>query len=748
IFCANLASADELIKKQLTRYVGQTEFLNPFELYSQKHYMMGISGNASTDTNDSTGRNREIQESDVFKVGKENKKLLYLLNNYRGLEIISFEDGINKAKILGRTEATGNWSQNIYYHSNSERIITLENNNVRYNKNNVNEQSSKLIITSVFNPKLPKVIQEINMKGSIVDSRMVGDILYVVTRYNLILKLDQNENENQSKTQTINQGKIYSYSLKENNGKYSGKYSNEVKLIQEYTLETPLAYGELMNIVEVKDKNENKYHYYLLAVLQKDNNWQNPSQSMMVVDITSNEGKIRPLLMADLKGTINERSQALIKDDYLIAVSNYRTTDTATIDNTSRLRIAVQAFKINDDLNNNNNNSDVSNANIVRKNTADQELTVGSSDDLNASIQDVRFEKNLLYVFWVPQNYIDPLDVFDLSNIKEKITYKGRLNFDGWIQRSFPISYKGTDYIVGLGYITPSEDNEQNRRYPQIVLFKILSKENGLVEKEIVSSLTFSKNDNIWVDFNSADKMIELKFDSESGLGTILFQAFKLNDESYNVNGGKLIAFDLNNKNNNFKEGGFVQASSGWLKRVFHNPEINKVNTFTNEELATYDVTLDNEKIGEYNKIFKAINILELARNIINYQVIFGGSFKGIKKLGVQIVSNNKNKEDYTELRFVDITKADSERDSATQIIKLNGTYVNLLNLNNKKLFILTKKYIQEGNINVIRNYLSLITLKNDGTIAFNEQEIPLSLITNSDENSNSGNGIIKAIDN
>ncbi|MBF0362818.1 MAG: beta-propeller domain-containing protein [Oligoflexia bacterium] len=716
IAISNVGS-DLSIKQQLSRFVGQSKFLNPFDSY---HYRFNMTPLSENDLNNKSSVGvREIQESDVFKVGKENSKLLYLLNNYRGLQVISFENGANNPKILGRTESSGNWSQNMYYHQNSEKIISLENEDNSYSyKDRTFKHASKLIVSSVLNPNQPQIVQEIKMQGRIVDSRMVGEILYVATRYSENISSDSNSNNNNNNnsgsTQIVNRGKIYSFSL---------KAQDKVESVQEYNIKNPLAYGELMNIVE------EKYHYYLLVALQNPSN--SMSMSMMVIDISSSEGIIKPLLIADLKGTISERSQATIKDNFLVVVSNYRINN--SIDNTTRLRIAVQAFKFAPPLT------------FIKKDLADKEIDVGSSDNLlNASIQDVRFVKNLIYVFWVPQNFIDPLDVFDISKLEEKISYKGRLTFDGWIQRSFPISYKGEDYIIGLGYTNintntnnnTSENNEQNKRYPQVVLFKILQQNSDVstsIEKKVISSLTFSKASNLWVDFNSADKMIELRFDESSGVGSILFQAYRWGKEDYNIeSGGKLIAVDINalnglngnNKNENFKEGGFILASNGWLKRVFHNPEIDKVNTFTNEELGTYDVSLNvgsslgskTVDVGDYNKIFKAINTLELARNIINYQVLIN-PFNPSNKIGIQIVSLRKSEKNYTELRFVKVKKADSDKSDidTNEIIRIKESFLDLLKFDDSTLFILTEGYV------------SLITFNSKGEITFTEQKIPPS---------------------
>ncbi|MBF0298889.1 MAG: beta-propeller domain-containing protein [Oligoflexia bacterium] len=774
------------IKAQLSRYGGQSKFLN--QISSSPNRINGRYADAIA-LRTSASVQREIQESDVYKVGKKDSKLLYLLNNYRGLQVISFKSGINRPELLGRSEASGSWSNNMYYHQASDRIISLEevrrDNSVSgyssydydYLITDRPKVSSRLLIYNISNPQAPKLAQEVSIEGRIVDSRMVGDILYVATQNN---SYHGNGNEIRS------EGRVLSFTLKR----------NQVESIDSLLLKTPLAHGELMNIVETVEQGN--YHYYLLAVLNKaGQNWNNMSHSLAVIDISDAEGKIKPLMQVDLKGTLRERSQSFIKDKYLITVSNYRTS----ADN--RLRISVESFKLPEETSSvtiydkvvvdyrlhlldqalkekraalsseGRGDRDIEaliskyqkelisgkslykdqnlklidayfypeNEKILQKVIHDYEINVGSTNELNASIQDVRFNEDLLYVFWVPQNMIDPLDVFDISKIKESIDYKGRLLFDGWIQRAIPIRYKDNNYIVGLGYIIPTVNNERNRSYPQAALFKITENLNGLINKELVSQITFSAEQNIWANFNSPDKMMDIHFDAENGQGTILFQAFTWSNQSYS-SGGKLIGFDLakdsadnaRERNNIFTEGGFLKAQSGWLKRVFQNSEINKINTFTNQALATFDLSLKERIVGDHDKIFKTLSILELARNIRGYEVISSPATAATASNqleGVQIISPygylyDDEDTKYTELRFVDSKKADSELSMAYNTLRIKGNYLESLKISPDKLLVLTREYFKKEQKYLAQNYLTLVKIENDNKFVFKLKEIPL----------------------
>src|SRR5690606_9550804 len=74
---------------------------------------------------------------------------------------------------------------------------------------------------------------------------------------------------------------------------------------------------------------------------------------------------------------------------------------------------------------------------------ADSIKTVRDSRGQSASLQDVRWYNDYLYVFWTPADLIDPLEVFDVSNPQDGTPHLGHLEFEGWIERSFPIGYNG-----------------------------------------------------------------------------------------------------------------------------------------------------------------------------------------------------------------------------------------------------------------------------------------------------------------
>ena len=171
------------IEAKLSRYEGQTEFLNPHYSGGYRNdrlYSTAVDRVETKSRSVGAGPRREIQESDVFKLGPKGSKLLYLLNNYRGLQVVSFEDGANAPKIKGRVLPSGN-SPQIMYDSpaDDDQYIVVEN---HYQENNT---SGRVLVYDINDASDPVELKSSSFQGRVVDSRLVGDILYVASvQYN------------------------------------------------------------------------------------------------------------------------------------------------------------------------------------------------------------------------------------------------------------------------------------------------------------------------------------------------------------------------------------------------------------------------------------------------------------------------------------------------------------------------------------------------------------------------------------
>lgn len=712
------------IEAQLKRYYGQTEFLT-FAGYKyglpRKEAPQGDAKGGQE-----RGAQRAQQEADVFKIGRPGSKLLYLLNNYRGLQVVSFAGGVEKAQVVGRVKATGNYPDEMYFDEAGERLIVLER--MWYGGNEDDEYTanqSRLVIYDVKNPAEPKISQVVPFEGEIADSRMVGDILYVASS----VRPDYYNRHSQQKAR----GMAHSFRLAKTG----------VSLVQSQALSLPTSARENMNIIEVKEGEA--YKYYLVAVLSESAwGWWDRKSLVEVVDISDAKGKIEPVMVVSAKGSINERTQTSIKNNTLLVVSNYWPQG-----ENARARVAVETFKLparSDEILSEDEAAyrklhierklkglsederikkyeelardrelGVSGRFVktsdgkLRKILADSVVTVGDTTGLHAQLQDVRFDGDLLHVFWVPQNMIDPFDLFDISEPQKEVRYLKRLQFDGWIERAIPVSYKGRNLVLGLGYVVENVNNERGRRYPQAMLFEI-TKRRGSYQVSELSRLTLSQG-NVWTDFNGADRFIETRFDGE-GRGSIMFRVSGYEKGKW-VSGGKLIGFDLNEES--FKEGSLLVGESGWLKRVFSNPEIEKVHAFSDVSLASFDV----KEVGSAGKVERALSVLELARSVVRYFAL--GDF------GVQVISGGWHDEESngkTKLRVVRANDADAEKHESISQIELRGHYSShLIDRRDGSLLVATVAYrTGQDEAHVKTKYLVHKLVLNDSTGAFEKK--------------------------
>lgn len=700
---ANLAPAPVGKPTQLDlakRYRGQTEFL-------QTQIARGRMGDppSAAEKAAPAGGGRAEQEADIFKIGKSGSKLLFLLNSYRGLQVVSYAEGPNSPRLLGRVKPTGNYPRDMYYDSKNDRLIVLEN----LWQSDVAAEG-RLVIYDVKTPAAPKIVETVKFKGNYADSRMVGDVLYLATSVPP-RSGDWNNTSEKSK------GYVMSFGLS----------AGAVRLVEEKQLELPSVYGELMNMVQVGSGPSAKY--YLLSVQSESSwIWWDRQSQVQVIDISDPQGHIRPVMVVSVKGRVKERSHTSIQDGQLVVVSNY----SIGADQQRRLRVAVEAFQLPTDqaeviseteaeyrrLHIDRELSKVtegerearrqqllkdkelglggryvrSTTGSLKKLVADSAVTVGDDEGQSADVQDVRYADGLLYVFWVPANQVDPFDLFDVSQLQTQgVQYLGRLKFNGWVAKAIPVTYSGRRFVVGLGWVVPPVNNEQNRRKPQAKIFEIRQNGRQIESVEVRGAELHLSRENLWANFNLGDKFFEPRIGSD-GTGVIMFPADLFSSTGY-AQGGQLVHVDLNKvlagqPKEALREGAFLAAPVGWLQRIFSNPEVDRVNTFSNEALGTFD-----PKQASASGLTQAVHILELARNLVSYLELGG--------YGVQVIHQQdwfRSDEAKTQLRVTTKTQPDAEKDQVRSLLELPGAYQAHAVLEGQ-LWVHTResKYLQDG---------------------------------------------------
>lgn len=506
------------------REIGQTRFA--VKSFSGPR-AQSSAGGASRGASDSSGR--EIQESDVYKLGKKGKKELFLFNRYRGFQIVSFADGLENPKLVGRFPVYNNWNSEMYYLEKEDRVLVV-NTEYSYSLNHWQTNHNTMIyLIDVSRSEEPKIIEEISVPGYLEESRMVGDVLYTITN---------NGAWNQLKAQIT--------SVKMTGSSFA--------IVDQEDIHGENRWVRTMNVVKEGEK-------YLVVSTLSD--WSNKGDLINVHDITSEKGKVEKLFTAKARGQIIERSQTFFHKNHLFAVSNYQGAEA-----NARLRVSVEAFP-------------VAKSTTTVESKENMRVSVGDTNGQHASLQDVRVSGDMLYAFWVPANNIDPFDLFDISEPSKGIKHLGQLQFDGWISKAFPIEFDNRKFVIGLGWITPAT-SEIGRRYPQAKVFEI-KKTNNVVKHEVVASLTLDSEE-IWSSLNGEDKYFEV-LQEKPGVYNIMFPVnFSKNWKS----GAKIVAADLNT--NTLSEGASIVGDQGWLNRVFVNHEVRAINTFSDLSLESFNL--------------------------------------------------------------------------------------------------------------------------------------------------------------
>ncbi|HXH31979.1 MAG TPA: beta-propeller domain-containing protein [Bacteriovoracaceae bacterium] len=539
---------------------------------------------------------RDIQESDVYKIGRKGSKELFLLNNYRGFQVVSFTDGLEKPKLIGRLPIFNNWSSEMYYLEAKDRVLVINTEWTDSESYWTSNYQTKLYLLDVSNSSEPKILKEETVPGYLSTSRLVGDVLYTVT-----------SNGDWDKTKAI----ITSLKIE----------GDSVTEIDKAELHGPSRYVREMNVVKHGSK------FYVISTLSK---WNSDGDYVNVHNITSTKGKILKVMTAKAMGSVGERSQVFLHKEHLFSVSNYASEGKPA-------RIAVEAYPL-------------VKATEVVTSKDHMRVTIGDTTGLNTSLQDVRTSGDLLYTFWVPANNVDPFDLLDISNPSAGIKHLGQLQFEGWVAKAFPIEYNGKKFVLGLGWVIPTT-SEEGQRYPQAKLFEI-KKDGETYKHQEVGSITVNSDD-VWGNFNDEDKNFSM-IEASPGVYNILFPVTFM--RTWN-DGAKVITANLNTLA--MAEGASIVGDQDWLRRVFLNDEVRAVHAFGDKSLASY-----NQDDMATRGIARTVSILELARNIIDFQVLN-------TEEGYQVVQNDES----VEIRKVSLSHSDAEKTEVLGITTLKGIY-------------------------------------------------------------------------
>jgi hypothetical protein len=122
---------------------------------------------------------RLVEESDIYKLDGTN---LFVLNRYRGLQVLDLSD-LDRPHLIGRAPIFG-YPRDMYVRG--ERAYVIVSDYYTFWREEVAGSplvaswGSQLRILDIADPRDPQVIGAIDLEGEVSDSRIVGDVMYLV----------------------------------------------------------------------------------------------------------------------------------------------------------------------------------------------------------------------------------------------------------------------------------------------------------------------------------------------------------------------------------------------------------------------------------------------------------------------------------------------------------------------------------------------------------------------------------------
>lgn len=322
-------------------------------------------GEGESADGDEEDAGREIVEADIYKVIGDK---LYVLNSYRGLAIIDIADP-NNISIVGRLRFSG-YPHEMYV-DNGIAVVLLKNVYHEIEGNGV--VSSEVVTVDVSDPTSPALIRRAILDGEIVDTRQVGNVVYVVSSEQYWWNYCEQTQEG------LSQVEILSLNIEDPANVYvADRASFDGNGWSVYVSQSAIYVGT----------NENWW--------SEDDS----SPGFTYVDISNPDGQIVVRDRVDTAGYIQDRFKMNENGNIFTVASWSWENNQPTV---------VETF-------------DISNTDHIVK--LDSE-TVISNEQLYAT----RYDGNRLYV--VTYEIVDPLFVVDLSD-PNQIAVLGNLEIPGW----------------------------------------------------------------------------------------------------------------------------------------------------------------------------------------------------------------------------------------------------------------------------------------------------------------------------
>lgn len=343
----------------------------------------------SVPSESSSGENREVVESDIWKI---QGSTLYFFNQYRGLQVIDLASP-DSPKLTGTLPMPAAGEQ-MYVLGDGHLILLTRN------CSGWGTDATSVVVIRVENG-VPQVITRALVEGSIVESRLVGSVLYVASSmYKRVLVPPATGDTTKDPSEQWEWGTQVT--------------SIDFSAPGEPVIRDRFWYAGYGSVVAATDR-------YFFVVSQDQSNW---SQSLVhLIDITSADGVMKPLATLSPGGRVIDKFKINVSShpehgEVLSVICEVAATSgqqQRTILKTYSLRDATNPVELG-------------------------KIEVGKGESLFAT----RFDNSRVYI--VTYQRVDPLWIVDLSD-PGRPQLSGELHVPGWSTYIHPLG----DRLVTIG---------------------------------------------------------------------------------------------------------------------------------------------------------------------------------------------------------------------------------------------------------------------------------------------------------
>jgi len=507
---------------------GQSDFVSAGRNQSGKY--AEDTSNSGSNGNEVSGdeSTRTIEEGDIVRLINKN---LFVLNMYRGLQIINLEN-LQSPEVISSVPIFG-FPVEMYIRDNRAYIVV--SNYFSYSwglvgvadGNNEPFFGSIIRVVDISDLKNPKIIGGFQIEGNITDTRIVGNILYAVSnRYSYYYYYgDTRDNKDLTSVYAINieDPKNIFISDKLEFEKSNMSYENNVHVTTDAIFLSQYKWGYI-----------NEYGYYVEA----------NATDITYIDISDPDGKLSIGSKFEVPGVVINRWQM----DYYNGFFRVITPDRYWGNGYPNLYV----YKV-------NSKNDITPVSRLKIEPLRPE-----------SLTSVRFDGPRAYA--VTYENRDPLFIIDISN-PEKPEQKGNIEMSGWLDYIEP---RG-DILIALGH-----DDAGGEMGLAVSMFDVKDIDNP----GMISRVNFGEGWG-WVSEDMNDIHKAFKVLNDINLIIVPFSSWSSRNYEY-ISGIQLIDYFNSDNTKGLVKRGLVEHS-GWVQRGIPYTG-NMLLTVSSEALQVVDI--------------------------------------------------------------------------------------------------------------------------------------------------------------